>query len=287
MTDDQQRTTTRLSKKWKRRMALFFLLFFALGTWGLIDAGYIYPKRGRKAADFLLYQHMTNLGSLVSRASVADPATRLRELEESDELTGHDLDEYNWLTALSRVANLDAIERRNAAEPDRDYEKPGFPAAEKRTVFLNSNAVYSALDERFAGADVPDPLSAYDLPIQWLIMLAGMLGAAAVAVHFLRAGMKSYRYEPETMRLHFPGGRSATPDELEYIDKRKWDKWFVFVKIEGQPDEIKLDLLKYEPLEDWILGMEKEMPGYEPDPEDKAEAEAPEDDDPDRTAEVK
>ncbi|MCA9311624.1 MAG: hypothetical protein KDA21_10490 [Phycisphaerales bacterium] len=291
MTDvQQQRTTTRLSSRWRRRMLIFFVLFFGLGAWGLYDAALKYPARGRVVADWALYHYMEDLGSAVSRASVEDPAARLADLidrgGERNELPPVEQAEYNWLTALSRVANLDVISRRNAADPDRQFTNDESPASEKRTTFENASEVHAALDARFASAENPNPLSTLDIPIQWAITLVGMVGAALVSLTFIRASLRTYRYEPDSHRLHFPDKRSATPEELEYIDKRKWDKFFVYVKIKGESDEIKLDLLKYEPLETWVLEMEKLRPGYEPDPEDD-EAEGGERIlDPDQTTEV-
>jgi hypothetical protein len=58
---------------------------------------------------------------------------------------------------------------------------------------------------------------------------------------------------------------------INEVDKRKWHKFFVFLKLADNSPEIKLDLLRYSPLEDWVLEMEKLHPNYVPEP---VEAEA-------------
>ncbi len=64
------------------------------------------------------------------------------------------------------------------------------------------------------------------------------------------------------MTLGLPGGHSLTPADLTDVDKRKWDKFFVSLVVKpGHATlggkEVALDLLRYEPLEDWVLEMEK------------------------------
>ncbi|MEZ6210689.1 MAG: hypothetical protein R3B46_05480 [Phycisphaerales bacterium] len=47
------------------------------------------------------------------------------------------------------------------------------------------------------------------------------------------------------------------------LDKRKWDKYYAFLKVDGRPDELKLDLYRYVPLEEWVLDMWRRSPGYD------------------------
>ena len=59
------------------------------------------------------------------------------------------------------------------------------------------------------------------------------------------------------------GGEVVTPSDLEDVDKRRWDKFIVFLKIKGTHptlagQEVKVDLYHYTPpVEDWVLAMEK------------------------------
>ena len=285
---EAQLQSTKLSTKWQRRILIFFALFFGLGLWGLIDAIIVYPKRGRAFADFVLAEYMTLLettsGYGLSDASVEDPAARFTELTDLREAGTLDTvgeAERIWLEALSRLGSLNSITSLNEAG-GRTYTMPEAPADEKRTVFDNPREVHDALAARFANEDPPKPLSGFDLPSQWVIAAVGMIGAFFVALNYVRARSRSYRYDPSNHTLHLPGNNAVTPDDIDYLDKRKWDKWFVFLKLKDRDEEVKLDLLKYEPLEDWILEIEKQLPGYEPEPEADAEsdADAPADADP-------
>ena len=70
-----------------------------------------------------------------------------------------------------------------------------------------------------------------------------------------------------------PDGRTITPDMIESVDRSKWDKFYVFLRLnDGSPD-VRLDLLRHEPLEEWFLEMERLSPGYVPPEEDEDEDE--------------
>lgn len=76
------------------------------------------------------------------------------------------------------------------------------------------------------------------------------------------------------MRLGVPGGASVVPADVEVFDRRKWDKFLVFLKIKPEHPqlggkEVKLDLYQYEPLEAWYLEMHRSAR-----PEDFAEEDA-------------
>ena len=93
----------------------------------------------------------------------------------------------------------------------------------------------------------------------------------------MRVLKTKYRYDASTHTLTLPSGESFTAQQINELDKRKWDKFFVTIHLEGGKTH-KLDLLRYQPLEDWILEMEKLSPNYEPPEEDEKapESAAPE-----------
>ncbi|CAN0504206.1 unnamed protein product [Laminaria digitata] len=82
------------------------------------------------------------------------------------------------------------------------------------------------------------------------------------------------------MQFTLPGGASITPDDLEEVDNRKWDKFIVFLKIKGAHaslggQEVSVDTYQHRFVEDWILAMEaKAFPSQqEIDPLNESEPE--------------
>ncbi|MGH7132453.1 MAG: hypothetical protein ACREJO_10960, partial [Phycisphaerales bacterium] len=54
----------------------------------------------------------------------------------------------------------------------------------------------------------------------------------------------------------FPDGKTIVPADIAEFDKRKWDKFYVTINLKGG-EARKLDLLRYVPLEEWVLAMER------------------------------
>lgn len=81
-------------------------------------------------------------------------------------------------------------------------------------------------------------------------------------LHIIAVASKKYTWEPASLRLGVPGGSSVVPADVELFDRRKWDKFLVFLKIKPEHPqlggkEIKLDLYQYEPLEAWYEQMHR------------------------------
>ena len=162
---------------------------------------------------------------------------------------------HEWLTALSRVGALDAA----------------------KTTWGQSGA-RARLDElasSWQSQSQPKPLGAYDIPMQWFIVAAGFGGGLYIASLLFTASRRVYTYDPEKMALTLPnGGRTITPDDIKEVDKRKWDKFIVVLRLSDQ-STVRLDLLRHAPLEEWVLEMEKQTEGYEPPVEEAEEARTP------------
>ena len=148
-----------------------------------------------------------------------------------------------WLDALKLVGDLD----------------------EEHTTITNPTGRFSVLAAKWQAKDQPKPLSGFDIPMQWGFVIVGFGLAGYLLLLVAMVGSKKYRYDSDTKQLTFPGGASITPGDIEDINKRKWDKFIVQIKSGGKWR--KLDLLRYDPLEEWFLEMEKETSFYEP-PED-------------------
>ena len=172
-----------------------------------------------------------------------------------------------WLEALSLVRNLDKMEAQLSAGqaptpgPDTSMPDAGNKLAE--------------LKKKWASKNQPAALSAFDIPVQYLFMAIGLGLTAYIVFFLLKCRGTKYRYQPAPMRLTLPGGKSFVPADIEDIDRRLWHKFFVELKVK-ELGQIKLDLLRYSPLEEWFLRMEKASPGYVPPPEEEKEEETTE-----------
>jgi hypothetical protein len=179
-----------------------------------------------------------------------------------------DLAKLEWLRSLSKVWKLDASDKplgvaRAEGQPDRAlyFEPPrgqGYALVEGQKKDLSPRELATELAAYWnKTSSMPTELSAYDLPVQYLFMVAG-LGWAAYLIFLLmrcRARARGFRWEPSSQRLTLPGGASFTPADLADVDKRKWHKFYAtMVLTDGTRHE--MDLLRYEPLEAWVLEME-------------------------------
>lgn len=254
---------TRVAKRWMRKMVIFLIVCFGLGTWGWIDAAWIYPDRGERYSQFMLAQyleHADKIGVLpiARRVNVDDPAAALADLQARQD----DLDEFEtfrliWLRSLEPIHG-----KPLTALTEQNQEMAARPAEQREdtvTVFVDPAAEYAELSAELQGASPPKPLSQTDIAVQWLICAAGYIGALFIIVRIVQTKSTVYRYEPAAHRLILPGGKTITPDEIEVVDKSKWHKFFVTLDLKDGSSH-KFDLLRFEPLEEWILDMEESDP---------------------------
>jgi hypothetical protein len=209
----------------------------------------VYPRRGEAFASYAQWQYLEaaeKRGPLGQSVNVPEPRAELRRLAQAPS-QGLEQARYTWLDALAKIGRL----------------RP------ERTVMSNPAQTYAELKKVWTEGDPSNPkpkpqpkaLAAYDLPFQWVIVVIGFGGALYLLGLFLSARAKRYAWEDATRTLTLPGGVALVPADLEEVDKRKWDKFIVFLRtrpghaLAGQ--EIKLDLLRYKPLEEWVLEMER------------------------------
>jgi len=259
---------TTISRNWLAKMTLFIAAFIGLGIWGLVDALYVYPARGERFAEFAEYQYLSAQAEAgqVLRASVESPREEYDRLRsEADRLAEErgslapdsvarrrveaELDKLAWLRSLDLIGRLD----------------PAYTTIEAPAERLET------LEAEWATREQPKGLSALDIPTQWLFVVIGFGGGLWMLFVVARVLKTKYRYDEAEHRLTLPSGESFTPNQIQEVDKKKWDKFFVTVRLEGGAAH-KLDLLRYQPLEQWILEMEKLSPNYEPPEEDEAQA---------------
>lgn len=239
--------TSGVNRKWLTRMVVIVIALLAFGSWGLYDAMWKYPEKGARYAEFAEMEYLRQAyapGALGARFTIDDPAAEYARLE--GERLGGGLSQgtldarlYDWLRALRTIGRL----------------RP------EQTRIENPRERLSALESQFQ-TKTAEPLSFYDIPSQWAIMLVCWGIAAYIIVLVLRVQMAKYRWNAGTMELTLPGGATLVPTDVEKFDQRKWDKFLIFLKIrEGHPtlsgQELRLDLLRHDKLEGWILEMGK------------------------------
>ncbi|MAY75509.1 MAG: hypothetical protein CMJ31_12505 [Phycisphaerae bacterium] len=259
---------TTFNPTWLIKITIMFLAFAAFGSWALYDATLAYPKRGQSHAEYAEWKYLEALDDADAEdaslfpggASVVNPADELERLDDRD----------------TRAANAEAINdsashrhlRATMEEARREWltalQRIGHMTPEY-TTYDDRSTVRTRLDELAAEwqtkANIPAPLASYDIPSQWIIMAVCYALAGYMLLLFLKTAVRQYRYDPAAMRLTLPGGASLTPNDLADVDKRKWDKFIVFLRIKESHDtlggkELRIDTYRLARLEGWILEME-------------------------------
>ncbi|MEM9374390.1 MAG: hypothetical protein AAGA55_12180 [Planctomycetota bacterium] len=282
---DQSTHAAPLGRRWKRKMIIFLVVLIGFGAYGLYDAVSAYPKRGERFASWAEWQYLEaaekandeDFGIFEREASVLSPAEEFERLDDPERRRQNTADSGNssssrqlratmlttrhaWLEALGRIGRL-------APEHTR-IESPRQRLAELQQQWSSSTSN-------------PKPLSAFDIPSQWAIMGVCWAIALVMIVHSFRVMGRHYAWDPSRKALTLPGGATITPENLEEIDKRKWDKFIVFLKIKPEhPElggqEIKCDLYQRDLLEGWIEEMNEQAFGPEEDDDEQTEPAQPE-----------
>lgn len=277
MTDTPQAPQERshLSRKWTLKIGIIAIALIAFGLWGLYDAVIRYPARGSQSAEFLEFRYLDQLSTdhNLHNASIDDPAAKLADLEKRAKTSTPsqaDLALRAWLEQLDIIGKLQP-EATKIPRTDFRLDAKGEPIA-----VGDPSQRYRDLKAKWTASSVtaPPPLSHFDILMQWLIVAGGVGTGAWLLFLILAAKAKVYRWAPASQTLTLPGGASLTPTDIAEFDKRKWHRLFITLKIKpthpqlGGKD-IEIDLLRFEPVEEWVLAMEKTV-----NPE-AAEAESP------------
>ncbi len=273
MTSTEQPSTptaaarTTLARPWLVRMIIITAVLWGFGAWAVYDATVAYPKRGRIHAEKLqldFLQAARASGRLFTEAAILDPKGELERLRDRDvlQMTEVDRTKRQWLEALAvpGLGMLDA-EHTNIAEPEAEIAR---------------------LREYFDKHGAPAGLSAYDIPMQWLICVVCWGIGAYMLVLFAMVKSRTYAWDAEARTLTLPGGEKVSPADLDPADPAdlsKWHKFIIFLRPrpghERLKGEVKLDLFRHHPLEDWIRVLVKGAdPDFEFPDEKKAREEA-------------
>ncbi len=255
-----------LGRRWLIKMVVFVVLLLGLGVWGYVDATIVYPNRGREFASWAKYQYLLAaktandngvFGAFARNAVTVDdpgaeferlsePETRQRYLTEAGNegrgalAASVDLTRYQWLKGLDRIG---ALAPENSA-----IESPAAELTELTTTWSATQA--------------PKELSFYDIPVQWIFTIVGFGGGGWLLVHVLRVASRKYTWDASTMTLTMPGGHAVTPDDLEEVDKSRWDKFIVALVIRSGHGTlggrtVRIDTYQHADVEPWVLAMEE------------------------------
>jgi hypothetical protein len=241
---------TRPNKPWLLKMLLFAVVLLGFGAYSYLDASIWYPGRGLGSASFLQYRYLDAAkenGRLDSSVSVAEPSKefdRLTKAKSEGKIDRFEELRLEWLTALHRVHRLDpALTKMD--DPTKTYDE----LKKKWTTEKGARAA-------------PKPLGEYDIAVQWLFTILGLGLGFLLLVHIVRIVRRRYTWDAAARRLTLPTGESLVPADIEDFDKRKWDKFLIFLQV--KPDhptlggrEVRLDLYHHDPLESWVLEMER------------------------------
>ncbi len=278
-TAPQQRST--LNRPWVLKMLIFILVLVAFGSWGLYDAAVKYPASGGRFAEWAEWQYLQKareadaeeFGYFLNYASVPDPKQELAHLSDPETVrknqeAAENPDSTRRLRAIAEITRrqwLDGLRLVGQMTPER-------------TTIENPRARLDELSTAWGTRQQPTALHGYDIPMQWGIMVGCYALALYLLYLFVRVASKSYRWDPEQQRLAFPGGASIVPSDLAEIDKRKWDKFIVFLKINDGHEklggkEVRVDTYRHARVEGWILEMEKTRFPPEEEGDDNAPSE--------------
>jgi len=256
-------TVTTINRKWFIKMVVIVLVLIGFGGWALYDAKLAYPARGANAAEYYEYQYLDLIAKtrppLSNDAGIPDPRERLAQIRERQRQTGSadpiETTRLRWLESLDLI---DRLSPEATALPRKDFRGTDIPSAADRHAGLTTRWTTS----QGGAINAPKPLSAFDIPSQWAILAICWAIALWMVVTLLKATSRKYRWDPATLTLTLPDGATLTPGDVQEFDKRKWHKFFVAIAVKpGHPTlggkTLEMDLLRYEPLEQWIIDMEK------------------------------
>lgn len=238
---------TKTNPRWLVKQLVMATVFAGFGIWGYVDAAIIYPARGAQFAEYQRFRYLDQIKQSVTTSwpdvSIADPVAALPRARESAERDAVSKIKAEWLESLSVIGRLNPAST-TIADPAKDH-------AELQPKFSSATGQ----------ASIPKKLESYDIPVQWLIfgvcsVIAAVMYAFAVVVSRTR-----YGWDPDTKELTLPSGETLRIEDVEDFDRRKWEKFLMFVRIvPAHPTlggrELKLDLLRSEPLERWVVEME-------------------------------
>lgn len=260
---------TRLSRRWLLKISIFLIGLPVFGLLGLYDGLIKYPKRGELDASVRLSQFLDTHPVFTK---VEAPVERFEELKAQQDAAAEggpalSDDETGLLAFLSALDRLWRLEADTLTLPITGADgRPKVWDVRRGEAFVMEGGqpkyelvsqTRAELKAHWDTAKKPAPLdSKFDIGFQWgLVVVCFGLWPWPIAL-VVRAARTTYRWDAAEQRLTLPDGTSFTPDDISDIDKTKWHKFYVTLHLtDGRA--CTFDLLRFEPLEDWIKQMER------------------------------
>ena len=255
----------KLSPRYWIKQAIIIVVVAALGVWGFYDGFILYPQQAKRFAqwaeweylDFLRNPPAGTVGANLGVASIPDPQDTFERLGEPGyNRSPEGIDDYrgNWLDALAIINHLDP----QYTEYPRENPDEGVVG----TPFERHDQLQEIWGQTDRG-NAPKRRSRFDIMAQYPIFLVGVGLALYFGYGLIRAVATRYAWEPNTKRITLPGGIQVTPEQVAEFDKSQWHKFYVLLHLtQDHPTHagkaIKVDLYRHQPVEDWILEMERE-----------------------------
>ncbi len=291
-------TSSGINRPWLIRIVIILACLVGYAGWSLYDAYVVYPERGSEYASWAEWQYLGKSIEADSRESpgilrrdtaVADPVAELERLR-SDEVESRNLENSQggprqrraamelareeWLRSLSTIGRLNPAYTNFYRNED---EQAASELASLEPTSANAEAIsglrsrldpigpkdrFNDLNATWMTESPPAPLRSYDIPVNKIQAVICLAFSAYLLFLFVKVATKTYRWDPATRALTLPSGVSIAPDDLADVDKRKWDKFIVFLKIKDSHsqlggEEIRFDTYRHSRVEDWILEMER------------------------------
>jgi hypothetical protein len=309
---DAGATVSNVNRPWLIRIVIITACLLGYAGWSLYDAFVAYPARGASYSSFAEWKYLglateadrtESPGVLRREGAVADPVTELAELKanRADNETARqggsrqkraamEIAREDWLNSLKMIGRLhpaytnfyrtpdESAAEELAATEDTSANAETIAGLRSRLTPVSPRDRFTELNTRWSSESPPGPLRSYDIPvnkIQALICIA--FGVYLISL-FVRVASRTYRWDPQTRSMTLPSGETIAPAELDDVDKRKWDKFIVFLRIKDSHSqlggkEIRFDTYRHGRVEGWILEMEKAaFPDRETKPETGADA---------------
>ena len=255
----------KLSRRYWIKQVFIIVVVAALGVWGFYDGFYLYPKQAVRFAQWAEWEYLDFLrnppagavGANLGVASIPDPEETFERLGEPGYTRSPEtLEDYrgNWLDALAIVNHL---EPQYTTYPRENAEEGTVGTAFER---------HEELQETWGQVDrgnAPKRRSRFDIMAQYPIFVVGIGLALYFGYGLARAVATRYRWDPDAKRITLPGGIDVTPEHVAEFDKSQWHKFYVLLHLtQDHPTHpgktIKVNLYRHQPVEDWILEMERE-----------------------------
>jgi hypothetical protein len=296
-TSDEARSSN-INRPWLWRIVIITVCLLGYAAWSLYDAFVAYPERGQSYASWAEWRYLDTAieadrsespGILRRETAITDPVAELARLRSEEIRSRNESDlqggprqkraemeiaREDWLRSLAVIGHLHPAYTNFYANPDRQAAEElasldpsasnteAITALRARLEPASPRDRFERLSARWNTESPPGQLRSYDIPVNKIQAVICIGFAGYLLFLFARVASRTYRWDPDGKVLTLPSGESIAPADLEDVDKRKWDKFIVFLKIKDSHSqlggqEIKFDTYRHGRVEDWLLAMEK------------------------------